>query len=140
MQIHEKIKRIRLAKGWSREEMAAKLSLSPQAYGNIERGSTDLTLSRIEQIAEVFEIKPTVLLDSDENGVFNQGILNKNNAYLFQSYCYINSCSPEYLQLKVELEKQQLIIEMKSKEVEHKDQQVLDLKRIIQLLEEKQVS
>lgn len=45
--------------------MADLLNLSTTAYGDIERGKTDLTLSRLNQIAKVLELSPMALL-SDE--------------------------------------------------------------------------
>lgn len=42
--------------------MADLLGLSTTAYGDIERGKTDLTLSRLSQIATVLEVSPVALL------------------------------------------------------------------------------
>lgn len=47
----EKIRLLRLQKGYSQENMADVLGISTTAYGDIERGKTELTLSRLEQIA-----------------------------------------------------------------------------------------
>ena len=61
----EKIRLERLQRGLSQENMADLLNLSTTAYGDIERGKTDLTLSRLAQIATVLAISPLTLL-SDE--------------------------------------------------------------------------
>lgn len=61
----EKIRLQRLQRGLSQENMADLLNLSTTAYGDIERGKTDLTLSRLAQIANVLGISPISLL-SDE--------------------------------------------------------------------------
>lgn len=45
--------------------MADLLNLSTTAYGDIERGKTDLTLSRLTQIANVLAISPLALLTDD---------------------------------------------------------------------------
>ncbi|GAB4037471.1 helix-turn-helix domain-containing protein [Spirosoma gilvum] len=63
--IAEKIRLQRLQRGLSQENMADLLNLSTTAYGDIERGKTDLTLSRLTQIATVLDISPVSLL-SDE--------------------------------------------------------------------------
>ncbi|GAB4031265.1 helix-turn-helix domain-containing protein [Spirosoma jeollabukense] len=63
--IEEKIRLERLQRGLSQENMADLLNLSTTAYGDIERGKTDLTLSRLTQIANVLGISPLTLL-SDE--------------------------------------------------------------------------
>ncbi|QHV99529.1 helix-turn-helix domain-containing protein [Spirosoma endbachense] len=63
--IEEKIRLQRLQRGLSQENMADLLNLSTTAYGDIERGKTELTLSRLNQIASVLALSPLVLL-SDE--------------------------------------------------------------------------
>lgn len=57
MKVHEKIKFMRESKGWTQEEMADKLELSVNGYANIERGETDVQISRLEKIAEIFGIE-----------------------------------------------------------------------------------
>lgn len=65
MSISERIRLQRLQRGLSQENMADLLGLSTTAYGDIERGKTDLTLSRLNQLADVFEL-PLVTLLTDE--------------------------------------------------------------------------
>lgn len=48
MSVHEKIRLVRQLKGWSQEDVANKLGMSPNGYGSIERGETDVNLSRLE--------------------------------------------------------------------------------------------
>ncbi len=45
--------------------MADLLSLSTTAYGDIERGKTDLTISRLSQIAHVLDVSPVTLLTDE---------------------------------------------------------------------------
>ena len=61
----EKIRLQRLQRGLSQENMADLLGLSTTAYGDIERGKTDLTLSRLTQIATVLALSPLTLLTDD---------------------------------------------------------------------------
>ncbi len=63
--IAEKIRLNRLQRGFSQENMADLLGLSTTAYGDIERGKTDLTMSRLHQIADALGLQPVSLL-SDE--------------------------------------------------------------------------
>ncbi|RIV25477.1 helix-turn-helix domain-containing protein [Fibrisoma montanum] len=63
--ISERIRLQRLQRGYSQENMADLLSLSTTAYGDIERGKTDLTLSRLTQIAQVLNVSPLVLLTDE---------------------------------------------------------------------------
>ena len=61
--IHEVIKEFRTAKGISRKEMAEKLNITVSGYSQIERGEVDITLSRIYEIAHIFQISSSVLLN-----------------------------------------------------------------------------
>jgi transcriptional regulator with XRE-family HTH domain len=57
MKVNEKIRFFRKLNGWSQEEVAIKLNMSPNGYGNIERGDTDMPLSRLSQIAQLFGVE-----------------------------------------------------------------------------------
>jgi len=61
----ERIRLQRLQRGLSQENMADLLSLSTTAYGDIERGKTDLTISRLSQIAHVLDVSPVTLLTDE---------------------------------------------------------------------------
>ena len=61
----EKIRLQRLQRGLSQENMADLLNLSTTAYGDIERGKTDLTLSRLSQIAQVLGVSSLALLTDE---------------------------------------------------------------------------
>jgi transcriptional regulator with XRE-family HTH domain len=56
MKFTEKIKLLRKEREWSQETLAHKLNISLNSYGAIERGDTNLNLSRINEIAEIFDI------------------------------------------------------------------------------------
>lgn len=58
----EQIRMKRLQKGLSQENMADLLGMSTTAYGDIERGRTELTLPRLEKIAGVLEFPVVELL------------------------------------------------------------------------------
>lgn len=136
MSVHEKIRFIRQAKGFSQDEMAEKLGICLNAYGNIERGDTDIRLSRLEQIAQLFEMPLSQLLGFDEKNVFNANSTNHGTQSI-QSYCTIHYPA-EYLQLQNELEKEKLLNQQKATEIELKDEKISDLNRIIKLLENQQ--
>ncbi len=72
MQVLENIRFIRQLKGWSQEDMAEKLDMSLNGYGSIERGDTDVQLSRLEKIANTFEISLLQLFNLNEKSIFNQ--------------------------------------------------------------------
>ncbi|MDF7816476.1 helix-turn-helix transcriptional regulator [Runella sp. MFBS21] len=58
----DKIRLLRLERGFSQENMADSLGISTTSYGDIERGKTDITLSRLMQIAEIYGITLLTLL------------------------------------------------------------------------------
>lgn len=126
MVVHEKIRLFRKAKGLTLEEVAHQLGMSTNGYGDIERGETDIHLSRLEQIAKLFGMELSELMDLNEKNVFNF-LGTENTGIGTQNHCTINSDSSEQLQLKFQLEKQQLIIEQQT-------QEVIYLKEIIALM------
>jgi transcriptional regulator with XRE-family HTH domain len=71
MELPKKLKLIRSFKSWTQEDIAEKLGISTHAYAKIERGETDVNLSRLQQIAEVMEIELSQLFGLDEKNVFN---------------------------------------------------------------------
>lgn len=54
--VGENIRALRNEKGWSQEHVAGLLGISIPAYSKIENAVTDINLSRLEQIAALFEI------------------------------------------------------------------------------------
>lgn len=56
MKIGEKIRAIRLLKGFSQENMANVLNMNVLAYGDIERCKTDIKYSRLEQISSKLNV------------------------------------------------------------------------------------
>jgi transcriptional regulator with XRE-family HTH domain len=123
MSVHEKIRLVREAKGLTQEQVAEKLEMSPNGYGDIERGDSDIKLSKLEKIAELFEIQLSELVDLTEKGTLHIKVSyrHKNN------HVYVGSC-------ETELEKQLLINELKDKELAMKDREIENLREIIALL------
>lgn len=138
MSVHEKIRLVRQAKGLTQEEVANKLEMSVNGYGDIERGETDVNLSRLEQLANLFEITLAQLFGLDEKNAFS--VIGTNNTGIGHNQnCTVNSCPSDYLQLKIDFEKQELLIQQKDTEIELKNEKISDLNRIIKLLENPQV-
>jgi transcriptional regulator with XRE-family HTH domain len=129
MLLHKKIRFLRLNKSWSQETMAEKLDMSPNGYGSIERGETNVQLSRVLQIAQLFDISIAELFQDASsknalNSVESENIEkqnNNNNSRCFFSVSEENlsqfECQRERQQLEFNLEKQIIIIEYKDKEI-----------------------
>ncbi|NJO14508.1 MAG: helix-turn-helix domain-containing protein [Thioploca sp.] len=137
MEISERIKFMRLFKGWSQDEMAAKLHMALSGYAKIERGETDIPFSRLKQIAKTFEIELSHLIGLNEKNVFN--VTGNHDTHDNSSIINIYPC--EISRLQHENEKLRIIIEQKDKEIEQKDkeiallqQQNIDLREMINLL------
>ena len=119
MKVHEKIRFMRQSKHWSQEDMADKLDMSVNGYANIERGETDVQVSRLEKIAEAFGIELPELFNFGEKNVFylatDNHQNNKNNANCknLQSISF----SDEKNKLEHELEKARLLLQQQEKEI-----------------------
>ena len=117
MSVHEKIRLIREAKGLTQEQVAEHLNMSINGYGDIERGVSDIKLSKLQKIAEFLNIKLSELFELSEKGILN--IAYKKNT----TNWYIGTSA-------IELEKQLVINEAQTKEITY-------LKEIIDLLKSK---
>ena len=133
MELYDKIRFIRSFKNWSQEEMANRLGLSVNGYAKIERGESDITLSRLQQIVNVLGIDLAELFG-----------LNEKNVFHFAEKCYayhrlVDTSVTESVELKHKLEKSHLIIEQQEKEISYLKEEIVRLKEIIDLVK-KQVS
>ena len=130
MKVHEKIRTLREAKNWSQEDMAEKLNMSVSGYSKIERGETKTYIPKLEQIAEALNVDLVELIPQNGNHIY----MSSGDG----NYCNIIG-SPAGLSF--EIQKQQLQLEMKDKElfmqqreIEILREQVLQLKEINALL------
>ena len=135
MPIHEKNRLLRQVKGLTQEEVAERLNLSVNGYGKIERGNCDINLHRLEQIAEVFGVEVIELLGTADRNVFNLSCTNNMDTQNNHNYSTF-----ENSELKSELEKQQLIIQLKDKENELRDEKIRHLTEVVELLKAKEQS
>jgi transcriptional regulator with XRE-family HTH domain len=88
MSIGAKIKNLRELRNYTQAYMADQLNMSVNGYSKIEREETDVSLSRLEQIAKVLETDLTSILNFDSKNVFNfsnnqtaNGIVNNQNIH-----------------------------------------------------------
>ena len=61
-ELSNNIRTLRQQNGWTQENVANDLGISVVAYGRIEQGKTDISISRLSQIADCFKIEPAMLL------------------------------------------------------------------------------
>ena len=78
----KKIRLLRHQKGWSQEDVAKRLDISIPAFSKIETGITDINLSRLEQISNLFEMSVVQLLtfndlEQDQKFINELEVVNK---------------------------------------------------------------
>ena len=123
MNTGEKIRGIRLLKNLSQENMATMLGISRVAYGDIERGKTDISDSRLTQIAEALKVEPADILkfgDTVSNffdqcntaninaGINKKPIQNNNNYDQREAQHQIEKLQLELKLMQVEKEKAEM--------------------------------
>lgn len=65
-ELRNNIRTLRQKNDWSQEDVANRLQISIPAFSKIETGVTDINLSRLKQIAAVFQISVVDLLTLHE--------------------------------------------------------------------------
>jgi transcriptional regulator with XRE-family HTH domain len=124
MLLHENLKMLRLTKGWSQEDMAAKLEYgSINGYAKGERGETFPKMDKLKKMAEILETEVESLLSSHEGNNFTTIKGNCHNNHQGQTVILLSES-----QCAHELEKAQLLLQERDKEIEY-------LKKMIALLE-----
>src|SRR5690606_9710006 len=111
------IRNFRELKGFTREQMAHDLNLSISAYGNIERNQTDLTISRIQQIAEILEVDMSQILNFDASQVFNiehNDVFNTGAHSKTEYHSHSDEYRDKYIKM-LEAENEQLKMLLKEK-------------------------
>ncbi len=143
MQIHEKIKYFRRSKGFTQEQVAEKLNITPVAYSNIERGESSISMKRLEEIANAIEVDILDLLSLGEKNVVVLHVLHGH-----ATSSYLNSFNgtlknvnlPETSnELTFEVQKANLVIEQQTTHITLLQHEIEHLKEIINLLK-KQIS
>lgn len=75
--VGQRLQLLRLERNLTQEQMSEKLNLSTSAYCKIEYGETDLTLTRINKIADVLNMSAVELFTRIEGDTYN----NNQNDY-----------------------------------------------------------
>lgn len=128
MQSNEKIKLMREMRNWTQEDVAEKLGMSTTGYAKIERGQTTMSVDKLKQIAQVFNIDIAQLLDDNECFVFCSIGDNHSN---YSNYFGMNE------KLVAQNEKLTLEVQLKDELLKQKDEEILVLKEMIELIKSK---
>ena len=122
MESPEKIRIMQEMNQWTQEDIAEKLGMSTTGYAKIERGQTNVSVEKLKQIAQVFNINVAQLLDDDERFVICSIGDNHSN---YNNYFSSNE------KLSIENKNLKGLLAAKENEIEA-------LKKVISLLENKE--
>lgn len=115
--IGEKIRKIRIIKGYSQEYMADLLEISQSAYSDIERGKTKINLERLRKVALILELDVNYIMDFHEKHFFTKTI--------------------QTTLAKIDYDEERIIVELFNKERELYKEQIINLKNEIVYLRSK---
>jgi transcriptional regulator with XRE-family HTH domain len=79
--IGEKIRKIRILKGYSQEYVSDKLNISQPAYSDIEKNKTKISLETVKELAYLFEVDLMDLINFDESQIFNNTFNENSNGF-----------------------------------------------------------
>lgn len=127
MVINEKIKKIRRSQDLSQEAMAEKLGISTNSYAKLERGETELSITRLQEIANILGVEASDLLQNNHSIVFLMSENSQNSSNYYGSS----------VDMQLELEKLKLEISYKNKELQYKDSEIAMLKKLLAFHEDK---
>lgn len=126
--MHDKIRLMREVRQWSQEEMANKMNMSLSGYAKIERGETKLHYDKLVQIAQIFNMNLSDLVDSDKGLFFYMNENCDNNSLTYYSSSDV---------IALEIEKLKSSLSHKDELLAQKEKEIQSLKKIISLLENK---
>jgi transcriptional regulator with XRE-family HTH domain len=123
MEVHEKIRFLRESKDWSQEAMAGKLNMSVSGYSKIERGETKIAISKLKKVSEILGVDFMELMSLGEKNVYFVNIGDSNGGNIISSPA----------ELAFENQKQQLVIELKDKELALQAREIAYLKELLDM-------
>ena len=126
MGMHDKIRMMREFRQLSQEDMAEKMNMSPSGYAKIERGEARLQYDKLVQIAQIFNVSLSDLVDNDKGVIF---FMNENGNNTSANYY-----SGDY-SIMFEIEKLKLQLIHKDELLEQKEKELETLRKMISLLE-----
>jgi transcriptional regulator with XRE-family HTH domain len=96
--VGNKIKKLRELNNLTQEGMAQKLNISPAAYSKLERDETEMTLSRLDEIAKIFQTDTQTIMNFDEKQIFNFNNSHKNTVGNQEAHVHYDDKAIEILE------------------------------------------
>lgn len=56
MEIHDKLRTLRISKGYTQDYVASKLNIDPVNYGRLERGQSKITIDRLQLLCQILDV------------------------------------------------------------------------------------
>src|SRR5690554_4518953 len=103
MNIGQNIKQLRELKNVTQSYVSDRLNMSIGGYSKIESGQTDVSFSKIQQIAEILETDLATILNFDSKKHIVQMENNKGTIYTSINYGTVNAVNESFLQTIVNL-------------------------------------
>jgi transcriptional regulator with XRE-family HTH domain len=137
MDVHEKIKVMRLFQGLTQEQMAEKLGYaSIQGYAKLERGETDPTLGNLDDITKALGISLQDLLGLNESNVVH---IAGNCQHIRHNYAQnVALTLLTETECAHELDQTRLLLQERDKELEHLKTENGLLREVIDLMKAQQ--
>jgi transcriptional regulator with XRE-family HTH domain len=126
MNIHERIKAIRLSKNYTQDYVASQMGISQRQYSKIESCEVKIDFDRLKKLSEIFDINLSEMLSDD-----NKQVNNFNNNKLIT-----NAVVNNYSQFQVDIQNEMILflkeeIKMLKIQIDKKDEQISDLIKVI---------
>lgn len=112
--VGQRLQLLRMEKNLTQEQMGEQLNLSTSAYCKIEYGETDLTLTRLNKIANILNMSAAELFSKIDGNIYftNSG---SSNVGISQDYSNIHTDSSDLREL---IKANSKLIEMLEKRIE----------------------
>lgn len=117
----QQLQLLRLEKNLTQEQMSEKLHLSTSAYCKIEYGETDLTLTRLNKIAEILDIPALELFSRIDKSANNDNLKGNNSSSITKES---NNNIETYDDLRELVKANSQIIELLCKRIDRLEQRV----------------
>lgn len=129
IRIGKKVKELRVVNNWTQEQAAKQLYMCRNTYSDIELGKSDISLSRLVQLANFYHVEVDYFINDKEKIVFYlTGNHNTQATNRIEKQC--NEYHGNFTEEKLEL-----ILELKDKELALQQREIEKLNKIIELLE-----
>lgn len=133
--IREKVREIRLNKGFTQAEVAELIPMSTTGYAKLERGVNNFSSERLKRLADILGVHMEEFIPKDSEGMV---VINNSSDVLNNSPLSVAIGDPaleaKITKLNIELACQKEIISSREREIEALKSQIEALKEVISAL------